>query len=71
MSTRTVIGCAHLFGSPFPLLPAVDESLDYLHFLVPYEREDQLPLLLAFLKARVMRGGIGYPTWGAGGRAAA
>ena len=30
--------------------PAVDESLDYVHFLVPYEHEDKLPLLFAYLK---------------------
>ena len=29
---------------------AVDESYDYIHFLVPYENEDSLPLMLAYLK---------------------
>ena len=28
-----------------------DESLDYLHFLVPYEHEDRLPALFSHLKA--------------------
>jgi hypothetical protein len=29
----------------------VDESLDYVHFLVPYENEDKLAMLFAYLKA--------------------
>lgn len=32
------------------LLPAGDESLDYVHFLVPYEHEDRLPALFSHLK---------------------
>lgn len=31
---------------------AVDESLDYVHFLVPYEHEDRLPALFAHIKVR-------------------
>jgi len=33
-------------------LLAVDESYDYIHFLVPYEHEDRLPFMLAHLKVR-------------------
>ena len=29
----------------------MDESLDYVHFLVPYDREEGLPALLGALRA--------------------
>ena len=34
-----------------------DESLDYVHFLVPYEHEDKLPLIFSYLKVSTLRGG--------------
>lgn len=49
-ATRQMEGIRDLFMQRLGI-KSVDESLDYLHFLVPYEHEDQLPLLLAFLKA--------------------
>jgi hypothetical protein len=36
----------------------VDESLDYVHFLVPYEHEDRLPLLFAYLKGHASELGV-------------
>lgn len=33
-----------------PFLSAADESLDYVHFMCPYENEDKLPSLFHHLK---------------------
>ena len=38
---------------------SADETQDYVHFLVPYENEDKLPLMLAHIKSRKSQLGIG------------
>lgn len=45
-----------------PLL-AADEGAEYLHFLVPYEHEDKLPMLFTYLKARSLLFSVVSPCW--------
>lgn len=56
-AARQAAGVRALFLQQLGIKPS-DESLDYLHFLVPYEHEDRLPALFSHLKAHQAAMGV-------------